>query len=88
MLFGSKRERFEKTNLDAAQLELFDDYATEEQKQDDRSVKEVKVPAHERKVHKGRNKLPESLPVVEHVIEPDEDTCDMKKIGEERTGIL
>lgn len=88
MLFGSKRERFENNDHNAAQLVLFEEYSTEQEKKDDRPVKKVNVPAHERKTHTGRNKLPDDLPVVEHVIEPDEDISDMKKIGEERTEIL
>ena len=40
------------------------------------------------KKHNGRNRLPENLKVVEHIIEPEQDTSEMKKIGEERTEIL
>jgi transposase len=40
------------------------------------------------KNHKGRNRIPEDLPVHEFIIEPSEDTTDLVKIGEERTEIL
>ena len=38
--------------------------------------------------HKGRNPLPDHFPVNEIVIEPEEDTTGMIKIGEERTDTL
>ncbi len=88
MLFGSKRERFE---ADASQTKIqFEEYANEEVKQDETPVKETITYEREKstKKHNGRNQIPENLPVLEHVIEPDEDTTDMKKIGEERTEIL
>lgn len=86
MLFGSKSERFEKSDMDIAQLVLFDEYANDEEKQDESTVEKTIV--QKRKVHKGRNSIPKNLPVVEHTIEPEEDTTGMKKIGEERTEIL
>jgi len=86
MLFGSKSERFEKSDMDIAQLVLFDEYASDEEKQDESTVEKTIV--QKRKVHKGRNSIPKDLPVVEHTIEPEEDTTGMKKIGEERTEIL
>lgn len=88
MLFGSKRERFE---ADSAQTKIdFDEYATQEQQQDETPVKETITYEREKstKKHKGRNSIPDHLPVVEYIIKPEEDTTDMKKIGEERTEIL
>ena len=88
MLFGSKRERFEKSDSIQGVIP-FEEYATGEQKQDQTPVKEIITYERVRpKRHQGRNKLPENLPVVEHIIEPEEDTSDMIKIGEERTEIL
>ena len=88
MLFGSKRERFEK--VDSAQGVIpFEEYATQEQKQEQTPVKEIITYEREKpKKHQGRNKLPENLPVIEHIIEPEEDTSGLIKIGEERTEIL
>jgi len=84
MLFGSKSERFEG---DTNQMKIeFDEYATEEEKKDETPVKETVT--YERKKHNGRNRIPKNLKVVEHVIEPEEDTSEMKRIGEERTEIL
>jgi transposase len=88
MLFGSKSERFEG---DTNQMKIeFEEYATEEEKKDETPVKETITYEREKKSkkHNGRNRLPENLKVVEHIIEPVEDTSEMKKIGEERTEIL
>ena len=87
MLFGSKRERFE---ADENQVKIeFEEYASEQQKQDETPVKEkITYERSKPKKHNGRNRIPDNLPVIEHVIEPDEDVSGMKKIGEERTEIL
>jgi transposase len=88
MLFGSKSERFEG---DTNQMKIeFEEYATEEEKKDETLVKETITYQREKKSkkHNGRNPLPENLKIVEHIIEPEEDTSEMKKIGEERTEIL
>jgi len=88
MLFGSKSERFEG---DTNQMKIeFDEYATDEEKQDETTVKETITYEREKKSkkHNGRNQLPDNLEVVEHIIEPEEDTSEMKRIGEERTEIL
>jgi len=88
MLFGSKRERYE-GDSNQAKIE-FEEYASDEQQQDETPVKQTITYQREKpaKKHNGRNSIPEGLPVVEHVVEPEEDTTDMKKIGEERTEIL
>jgi len=87
LLFGQKRERFTaESNIN--QLSLF---SPEEQvispdpilgKQHIEYVR--KAP----KKHPGRTELPEHLPVEEVVIEPEEDTTGMKRIGEEITETL
>lgn len=88
MLFGSKRERFE-ADSNQAKIE-FEEYASKELQQDETPVKETITYEREKaaKKHNGRNSIPDHLPVVECIIKPDEDTTDMKKIGEERTEIL
>src|SRR5690554_1291826 len=89
MLYGSRRERFEK--VDPNQMKIsFEEYASEEEKQDETPVKEKITYERKKKSinHNGRNPLPEHLEVVECVIEPKEDTSEMKKIGEERTEVL
>ena len=87
MLFGSKSERFEG---DKTQMKIgFADYASQQEKQDEAPVKEkITYERTKAKKHKGRNRIPDDLPVREHVIEPEEDVSGMKKIGEDRTEIL
>ena len=84
MIFGAQTERHA-TDVDSSQLNLFgsEDEQTE-------PVQETESISYERKKkkHAGRNKLPENLPVEEITIEPQEDTTDLKKIGEEVTESL
>lgn len=88
MLFGSKKERF--IGEDKTQLLLsFEEFASEEDLADETPVKEKITYEREKpSKHAGRNKLPENLPVVEEIIEPENLTEDMVKMGEEITEIL
>jgi len=87
MHFGSKRERFE-GDLNQTKIE-FDEYATEAEKSAETPVKQTITYQRTRSTkHTGRNRIPEHLPAIEHVIEPDQDITGMKRIGEERTEIL
>lgn len=83
MLFGSKSERF--TGVDPNQLTL------------DLGVPEIEPVVQPEKISQPRKKdksshprvpLPEDLPRVEEIINPEEDMTGWKKIGEERTEIL
>ena len=49
---------------------------------------EVITYTRDKKKHQGRNALPEHLPVREVIIEPEQDTTGLKKIGEEVTETL
>lgn len=83
MLFGPKSERKQSAAV-AEQLRLFEDENPPEQREE----KKTEVKSYERvkrKAHPGRNALPEHLPEEVVVIEPEEDTTGMAKIGEERT---
>ncbi len=88
MIFGSKRERFIPTS-DSAQLALeFEPKMAEidEVVKAERELILVEVARKKTvKEHPGRMALPSHLPVVETVIEPDEDTTDMVCIGKEVT---
>jgi transposase len=88
MLFGSKKERF--LSVDSAQLKVpFEECATEEMLSDTTPVKEKITYEREKpSKHKGRNKLPENLPVVEEIIEPTDLGENMVKMGEEITEML
>lgn len=88
MIFGSKRERFV-SNQDINQLRIeFEPKAAEVaetvkvEREKIRVEYERKKP---KKEHKGRMALPSHLPVVEMVVEPDEDTAGMVCIGREIT---
>jgi len=81
-IFGTKSEKFNSSEVDPEQLNLFN---TPEDIQEE-VVAAVEVITYQRKkgkAHKGRNKLPDHLPVTEIIIEPEVDTTDMVKIGEE-----
>ena len=91
-LFGQKSERFVPTEELPGQLMLaFDPEHTQAV---DESVRQV-IEAHERKVpekkenaHQGRLPIPASIPRIEEVIEPEEDTSGMKRIGADVTEVL
>lgn len=87
LMFGAKRERFIK-NQDENQLSLpFDvEQETEPEKQQE-TITYVRAKT-KRENHPGRLPLPDHLPVEEIVIEPEEDTTDMKCIGKEITDQL
>ncbi len=88
MLFGSKKERFISENKEQLTLS-FEEFASEEALADETPVKEkITYERQKPSKHTGRNKLPENLPVVEQIIEPEHVTEDMVKIGEEITEIL
>lgn len=81
LIFGQKRERFT-AEVNANQLSLFstDEIASTEPVVDTQHIEyDRKTP----KKHPGRTALPDHLPVEEIIIEPEEDTTGMKRIGEE-----
>lgn len=86
MIFGQKRERF--IPQDDGQLALF-----HELQQVQALSEEEEISYRRKKPEKEKNKakrllLPAHLPRKEETIEPEEDTADTKKIGEEITEIL
>ena len=84
LLFGSKRERFVQ-NTDENQMTLPFEV---EQEDAPEKEKEVVTYVREKKKHKnhpGRLPLPSHLPVEEIVLEPKEDTTELKCIGKEVT---
>jgi transposase len=86
MIFGQKRERF--LPQDDGQLALFQELA---QQQASKEIEDIsyqrKKPEREKDKAK-RLLLPAHLPREEETIEPEGDTTDTKKIGEEVTEIL
>ena len=81
MVFGAKRERFVPEAADN-QLNLFAEPESKDQREQE-STEEVTFTRKKKKKHPGRNAFPEQLPVEEETIEPEEDTSDMVRIGQE-----
>lgn len=79
LIGGFKSESFI-TDAVIDQLSLFSEEAVETVEE---TPKETITYTRDRKKHRGRNALPEHLPVREVVIEPEGDTTGLKKIGEE-----
>jgi len=75
LIYGTKSERFKSEEVAA------DEQVSVE-------VEQISYDRKKGKTHKGRNKLPEHLPTREVIIEPEEDTTDMTKIGEQITETL
>ncbi|KAA1238754.1 IS66 family transposase zinc-finger binding domain-containing protein, partial [Aquimarina sp. RZ0] len=84
LINGFKSESFI-TEAVVDQLSLFSEDITIEA---EGTPQETITYTREKKKHSGRNALPEHLPVREVVIEPEEDTTGLKKIGEEVTETL
>ena len=86
MLFGAKSERFV-PQVNPEQLSLFGMPTKEEE------ASPIEIPAHHRTVTNRKEKpvrlvLPAHLEREETILEPEVDTSDMVKIGEERTEVL
>ena len=79
LLNGFKSENFI-TEAVIDQLSLFAEDTVEEIEE---TPEETITYTRGKKKHQGRNALPENLPVREVIIEPEQDTTGLKKIGEE-----
>lgn len=90
LIFGSKKERFQPSEVMAYQGSLFAENPDEvaQQGQETPTDKIFYERKKAQKNHNGRNKIPDHLPTREVIIEPEEDTSGMKKIGEEVTETL
>lgn len=88
MIFGAKRERFV-SNKDINQLRIeFEPKALEIEEAVKEELETIRVSYERKKTkkkHKGRLKLPDHLPVVETIIEPEADTTGLICIGKEIT---
>ena len=89
MLFGQRSERFVPSESQKNPEQLSFAFAgMEAATEEETTVRTKQVAAHTRKAnatHKGRQALPEHLPVEEIIIEPQEDTTGMRHIGDEIT---
>lgn len=79
LISGFKSESFV-TQAVIDQLSLFGEDTPETAEE---TPQEIITYTRDKKKHQGRNALPEHLPVREVIIEPEEDTTGLKKIGEE-----
>jgi transposase len=87
LLYGAKRERFI-SNADENQLSLPFNVPQEETPEKEKEVISYVREKNKRKEHPGRLALPSHLPVEEIILEPEEDTSNMKCIGKEVTDQL
>ncbi|HEW91987.1 MAG TPA: IS66 family transposase [Thermotogaceae bacterium] len=87
LLYGAKRERFI-SNDDENQLSLPFEVPQEEAPEKEQEVITYVREKKKRKEHPGRLALPSHLPVEEIILEPEEDTSNMKCIGKEVTDQL
>lgn len=87
LLYGAKRERFI-SDADENQLSLPFDVPQEESPKKEQEVITYVRGKKKRKEHPGRLALPSHLPVEEIILEPQEDTFNMKCIGKEVTDQL
>jgi transposase len=88
LIFGQKSERFIPAQVAPEQLSLFQAGVAEDAVQQAAPVMETITYEREKataKDHPGRSPIPEHFPVEEVIIEPEEDTTGLVKIGEERT---
>ena len=88
LIFGSKRERFIPA-IDVNQMKLdFEPQTAEIEQAVKQELEDIKVNyqrSKPKKKHQGRLQLPDHLPVVETIVEPQEDTSDMVCIGKDIT---
>ena len=88
MIFGSKRERFVSSCLPGQMVFEFEPKTIEIEQAVAQERESIRI-AYERKkskkAHPGRLALPDHLPVVETILEPEEDTTGMVCIGMEVT---
>ncbi len=87
LLFGAKRERFVQ-NTDENQMTLPFEVQEEEAPEKEQELVTYIREKTKRKNHPGRLPLPSHLPVEEIVLEPKEDTTELKCIGKEVTDQL
>lgn len=80
LIYGYKSERFI-SNASPEQLSIFSQ--EEKQKNEPQSIEVGKHKRNKSKPHPGRTEIPDHLPVEDIIIEPEENTEGLKKIGEE-----
>ena len=87
LIHGAKRERYVKEQDENQLILPFDQEIVEEEETEEEVITYVRKKK-TRKSHPGRTSLPNHLPVEEIIIEPEEDTTGMRRIGQEITDQL
>lgn len=87
LIFGARSEKYKPTPVDPNQLNVFGDME-DNAEQAAPAATQVKGYTKTKKKHPGRQLLPDHLPVEEVIIEPQEDTTNLKQIGQEVTEVL
>ena len=86
LMFGGRKERFKAAEVPSNQLSLFGDLPQSEDQAAEVPKEQI---SYERtkpsKAHPGRNIIPEHFPVEVTILEPEEDTTGMIRVGEEIT---
>lgn len=85
LIFGAKSERFVPLSISVNQLSLFDVGESQTEVEEPQKKQITYERTKSGKMHSGRNEIPEHFPVEEIIIEPEEDTFEMIRIGEEIT---
>jgi len=89
LIFGSKSERFIPLgSLDSEQLSLFDIPSSSEASPPSEEIHYTRKKHIKEKAYPVRTEIPEHLPRVEEVLEPDINLVEYKKIGEKVTEVL
>jgi len=87
LIFGSKSEKYKPIEASADQGNLFDQ-KDEESAPVSELTEQITYSRKKNQNHKGRNALPDHLPLEQIIIEPDQNTTHMVKIGEVITETL
>jgi len=82
LIFGAKQERFAPVQLPEQMALPLEDEAVQ---LDTEPAQETITYQRRKKTHPGRTALSDNIPTEENFLEPEEDTTDMKRIGEDIT---
>jgi len=89
LIFGAKSERFiPSSNLDSQQLDLFESTPETQEAEIPEKISYTRKKSVKEKGFPVRTEIPEHLPRVEEVIEPDINLAEYRKIGEKVTEVL
>jgi transposase len=88
LIYGSKSEKYKLVDPAANQLNIFGNQVDQADEKEESIIDVNYKRKKNNNNHPGRNALPDHLPVIEEVIEPQIDTAGLEKIAEEITETL